>query len=137
MQQNPNTHMALEALCPPTRFWIELTRLRFSDSERTSRCPFGMVGNQVNQAETNANPFSAPRLMAWKSVAPSVCGHLGRAALAAEEERMQSGCPAGSPMSPVCIQGVPGTSPVWDGAERSHSKGTGRQVTSRERERLS
>lgn len=65
MEQNPNTYMALEALCPPTRFLdgdsespVLRCRKNFTESLRGGR------ENQVNQAETNANPFSAPRLMA-------------------------------------------------------------------------
>ena len=65
MEQNPNTYMALEALCPPARFLdgdneslvnesFLQCRKNFSESLRGGR------ENQVNQAETNTNPFSAP-----------------------------------------------------------------------------
>ena len=60
MEQNPNTYMALEALCAPTRFLdadnqspVLQYRKNFTESLR------GGWENQVNQAESNANPFSA------------------------------------------------------------------------------
>lgn len=88
--------------------------------------------NQVNQAETNANPFSAPPTDGLIPVAVGLWA-LGEAALAAEEERMQSGCPAGAPQSPVCIQGYP--APPLSGMEprTQPQQRTGRQVTHRER----
>ena len=61
MEQNPNTYTALEALCPPARFLdgdneslVLQCRKNFTESFRGGR------EKQVNQAETNANPFSAP-----------------------------------------------------------------------------
>ena len=62
MEQNPNTHMAL---CPPTRFLDGDNKSRvLGCRKKFTKFLQGSRENQVNQAETNANPVSTPRLVA-------------------------------------------------------------------------
>ena len=61
MEQNPNTYMALEALCAPTRFLDADNQSPVLQCRKNfTKSLGGGLENQVNQAETNANPFSAP-----------------------------------------------------------------------------